>query len=292
MAAMQPEAVKELLRQVRFPGRSRDIVGLGFVKSIGVEGTRIEIEFTPDSINVDKVRKMEADVRDLLGGLGFEQIELHTEPPYDDDSLLLGGESVNPLQVDLREYGLEPTPDPDAGGSPHIKDLLARSREQGRDVRQAPEPEEAPELAPVDGPQGPSDPTYNGPVPVFQWQVDPQLGGIEPQKVKLSIDSWNYVVIWLVHPAQDLVYASVHARHWVAYNGKTIPNPAGRTEAVNLVYDRQREGIVAIYGTVKDFRPFVEAFRRAGGVSTSPGLSALGQGFESAAKLQPTSRRI
>ena len=40
-------------------------------------------------------------------------------------------------------------------------------------------------------------------------------------------------------------------------------NPAGRTEAVNLVYDRKRSGIVAIYGTVKDFRPFVGAFRRA-----------------------------
>ena len=28
-------------------------------------------------------------------------------------------------------------------------------------------------------------------------------------------------------------------------------------------YDRKRSGIVVIYGTVKDFRPFVEAFRRA-----------------------------
>jgi hypothetical protein len=43
---------------------------------------------------------------------------------------------------------------------------------------------------------------------------------------------------------------------------KPALTPAGRTEAVKLVYDRKRAGIVAIYGTVKDFRPFVEAFRR------------------------------
>ncbi len=40
-------------------------------------------------------------------------------------------------------------------------------------------------------------------------------------------------------------------------------SPVGRTEAVNLVYDITRGAIVAIYGTVQDFRPFVEAFGRA-----------------------------
>ena len=68
---------------------------------------------------------------------------------------------------------------------------------------------------------------------------------------------------WLVHPSQDLVYASLQARHWISYGGKARPNPAGRTEGVNLVYDRERAGVIAIYGTVKDFRPFVEAFHRA-----------------------------
>ncbi len=36
----------------------------------------------------------------------------------------------------------------------------------------------------------------------------------------------------------------------------------GRSEAVNLVYDMDREAVVAVYGTVRDFRPFVDAFRR------------------------------
>jgi len=63
--------------------------------------------------------------------------------------------------------------------------------------------------------------------------------------------------------SQDLIYASLQARQWISRGGKARPNPAGRTEAVNLVYDRKRSGIVAINGAVKDFRPFIEAFRRA-----------------------------
>ncbi len=278
MAPMKPEEVKELLRQVRFPGRSRDVVALGFVKSIAVQGKHIEIEFTPDTINAAKVTAMEDAVRVLLHEAQFEDIEIHTEPPYDDDSMLLGGASVNPLQVDLHEYGLEPSPDPDQGGAPHLKDLLAR----GDDSKGKPKPPidadaalaAALEMAPPEGPQGNSDPTYKGPLPVFQWQLDPDAPEAETFKAKLSMGSWNFVVWWLVHPVQELTYASIQARHWIYYDGKARPNPAGRIEAVNLVYDPRRTGIVAIYGTVKDFRPFVDAFHRA--------LSGLADGSEDA----------
>lgn len=269
MAPMKPEEVKELLRQVRFPGRSLDVVALGFVKSIAVQGTNIEVEFTPDSINAEKVATMETAARALLQATGFETIEIHTEPPYDDDSMLLGGASMNPLQVDLKEYGLDPIPNPGHGGAPHLKDLLAGG--EGKERKAPPTTPPTSEIPDafdppiVDGPQGNSDPTYNGPLPVFQWQINPEDPEAEASqgKVKLSIGSWNYVVLWSIHSSEDLVYASVHARHWIYYEGKARPNPAGRTEGVNLVYDRWREGVVAIYGTVKDFRPFVEAFRRA-----------------------------
>jgi hypothetical protein len=178
--------------------------------------------------------------------------------------MLLGGASVNPLQVDLREYGLDPTPDPEAGGAPRLKDLLARVKDaESTPPKETPSADDAMEAVASQGPLGNSDPTYDGPLPVFQWQVDPGAADVEGCKIKLSIGSWNYVVAWLAHGSQDLVYASIQARHWISYGGKARPNPAGQTEAVNLVYDRQRAGIVAIYGTVRDFRPFVEAFRRA-----------------------------
>jgi metal-sulfur cluster biosynthetic enzyme len=267
MSPMLPEQVRDLLRQVRFPGRSRDLVSLGFVRRIAVEGSSIEVEIAPDSINAEKVAAMEHEVRQRLREARFETIEIHTEPPYEDDSLLLGGASVNPLQVDLREYGLDPIPDPGHGGAPRLKDLLAAGEHnEGKPAKPKGPPTAPPEnFEPplVEGPLGNADPTYEGPIPVFQWQVDPKSPDANASKVKLSIGSWNYVVLWLSHAGQELIYASVHARHWIYYNGQARPNPAGRTEGVNLVYDRQREGVVAIYGTVKDFRPFVEAFHRA-----------------------------
>ena len=266
MPQMKPEEVKELLRQVPCPGRSRDIVALGFIHGIGVQGSNVMVEFKPDTTNVAKVLAMEEGIREVLRQAQFQDIELETEPPYDDDAMLLGGASTNPLQVDLNEYGIEPTPDIVEGDGQRARNLLSpEPPKDGSPAAQLAEdaPEEiGPDFA-SEEPQGNQDPTYDGLLPVFQWQIDPEHAGSRAVKTKLSIDNWNFVVCWLVHPSQDLVYASLQARHWISYGGKARPNPAGRTEGVNLVYDRKRAGVVAIYGTVKDFRPFVEAFRRA-----------------------------
>jgi metal-sulfur cluster biosynthetic enzyme len=264
MAQMKPEEVKELLRQVPCPGRSRDIVALGFIHGIGVQGSNVMVEFKPDTTNVAKVLTMEEGIREVLRKAQFQDIELETEPPYDDDAMLLGGASTNPLQVDLGEYGIEPTPDIVEGDGQRARNLLSPEPPQrGSQAAQLADDAADHDAFPYEEPQGNLDPTYDGPLPVFQWQIDPESEDAEAVKTKLSIDSWNFVVCWLAHPSQDLVYASLQARHWISYGGKARPNPAGRTEGVNLVYDRKRAGVVAIYGTVKDFRPFVEAFSRA-----------------------------
>jgi hypothetical protein len=177
--------------------------------------------------------------------------------------MLLGGASTNPLQVDLGEYGIEPTPDIIEGEGRRARNLLSpEPPQEGSAAAQLADDEEGGSYE-AEGPQGNADPAYDGQLPVFQWQIDPEKAGEEAAKIKLSIDSWNYVVCWTVHSPEELVYASIQARHWISHGGKARPNPAGRTEGVNLVYDRKRGGVVAIYGTVKDFRPFVDAFRHA-----------------------------
>jgi len=263
MTHMKPEEVKELLRQVPCPGRSRDIVALGFLKGVAVQGPNVFVEFNPDTQNVTKILAMEQSIRDVLRNAGFEEIELETEPPYDDASMLLGGPSTNPLQVDLSEYGIDPNPDLIEGPGHRAKNLMNPEPPKDGSPAQAADGLDEFGALPSEGPQGNLDPTYDGSLAVFQWQIDPKDPLTETVKKKLSIGSWNFVVCWLMHPSQDLVYASLQARHWISYAGKARPNPAGRTEGVNLVYDGKRAGVVAIYGTVKDFRPFVEAFRRA-----------------------------
>ncbi len=128
-----------------------------------------------------------------------------------------------------------------------------------------------PDLAPQsgydeDGPEplgGPRSDAYEGELPVHQWEIDPQDPEAKSGTANLAIDHWEYRVWWQVHPAR-LVYASIQAMRedWVEHAGAARSHPVGRSEAVNLVYDEDRKAVVAIYGTVQDFRPFVDAFYR------------------------------
>lgn len=264
MNQLKPEEVRDLLRQVSCPGFTRDIVALGYVRSVGVQGTDVTVEFNPYTQNVIKILTMENAIRDILRSAGFEKIEVETEAPYDDQSMLLGGPSTNPLQVDLAEYGIDPNPDLIEGPNQRAKNLMnPEAPQEGDPAARAADGVDDFGALPSDGPQGNLDPTYSGVLPVYQWQIDPEKNEAEAIKINLSIGNWNFTVCWLLHPTQDLVYASLQARHWISFDGKARPNPSGRTEGVNLVYDTRREGVVAVYGTVRDFRPFVEAFRRA-----------------------------
>jgi hypothetical protein len=128
-----------------------------------------------------------------------------------------------------------------------------------------------PDMAPQagydeDGPQplgGPRSDVYEGELPVHQWEIDPQDPAAKSGTANLTIGDWDFRVWWQVHPAR-LVYASIQAMRedWVENEGAARTHPVGRSEAVNLVYDMDRKAVVAIYGTVQDFRPFVDAFHR------------------------------
>ncbi|MHA1597442.1 MAG: hypothetical protein ACTSV1_01865, partial [Alphaproteobacteria bacterium] len=123
--------------------------------------------------------------------------------------------------------------------------------------------------APLSGPQNPEpmgspqSNTYDGELPVLQWDIDPQDSNAKSGAANLNIGDWDFRIWWQVHPAR-LVYASIQAMRddWVEHDGEARSHPVGRSEAVNLVYDVDRKAVVAVYGTVRDFRPFVDAFYR------------------------------
>lgn len=101
---------------------------------------------------------------------------------------------------------------------------------------------------------------YTGWPPVFQWEMDPADPSLETGEVSVRLGDWEYEVWSQVHPA-GLVYVSIQAMHDDPAAGPERQHPLGRNVVVNLVYDRRRAGVVAIYGTARDFRPFIEAFR-------------------------------
>lgn len=98
-------------------------------------------------------------------------------------------------------------------------------------------------------------------VPVFQWDVNPEDATLVSGTAELLGDEYDYWIWWQIHP-ERLVYASVQGlRHDAVAerhvgHGHSVAPAAG----VNLVYDQERHGIVAVYGSVRDFRPFVAAF--------------------------------
>ena len=79
---VEAERLRDSLRAVLLPGSKRNIVAVGFVKDIEVEGGRVTVHFAPNTRNLTKVEQMEADIRDTLGAEGrFEQIEVRRPPP-------------------------------------------------------------------------------------------------------------------------------------------------------------------------------------------------------------------
>jgi metal-sulfur cluster biosynthetic enzyme len=243
----QAERVLGLLRNVQYPGFKRDIVAVGFVKEIEVDGPRVTIHFAPNTTNQTKVAQMEAEIRDALAGAGeFTEIDIQRHDPFADTGMLSNG-GMTPLQAEMLEDGVLPQPDP-IGREMQRPDL---AREAGYDE---------------DGPQplgGPRSDVYEGELPVCQWEIDPHDPDSKSGTANLEIDGWDFRVWWQIHPAR-LVYGSIQAMRddQVDHDGDARSHPVGRSEAVNLVYDMDRKAVVAVYGTVQDFRPFIDAFYR------------------------------
>ena len=159
---------------------------------------------------------------------------------------------MTPLQAEILEAGIVPQPD----------DLGATMERAGV----------APEIgygdagpAAIPSPDPEDDDRYRGPIPVFQWEIDPADPSLETREASVALGDWDYEVWLQEHPA-DLTYVAIQALMDDSADGGERGHPLGRNVVVNLVYDRRRAGVVAIYGTARDFRPFVEAFRIASGL--------------------------
>lgn len=266
MMSAQSQQVRDMLREVHYPGFSRDIVAAGFVGEILAIGPMVQIEFKPDTRDAEKIATMEREIREVLQRAEFADVQIHRVVPYVHEVPLRTAEDLarelnrtpasvtalpnrlmTPLQAEFLEDGELPEPD-----------LLAIAL--GR-----------PDVAPAAGyrPGGPnplSGPreaiSYDIGIPVLQWEIDPHDPAARTFQREIELDGWDYRVWWQVHPSGDLLYVSMQAmkEDWVDHDNNAVPHPIGRSEAVNLVYDERRAAVVAIYGTVRDFRPFVKAF--------------------------------
>ena len=88
MNSMNSHQVRELLREVRYPGFTRDIVGAGFVGEIVTIGPMVEVEFKPNTRDDAKITDMEYGIRDVLRRAGFVDVQIRRVNPFVTDAPL------------------------------------------------------------------------------------------------------------------------------------------------------------------------------------------------------------
>jgi len=240
--------VRALLRQVRFMESGRDIVAAGCVRGIGVKGGCVTIQFAPNTRDQAKVGQMMDKMRKTLGAdAEFSEVEIELQRPFTDSDTLSGGGRLSE-----RSRGA-------AGGGAPGADEWDESMARPDLARGAGYDEDGPKT--FSGPRGDA---YEGQLRVFQWEINPHDLNAQSGTADLELDGWEFR-LWWQHHSERLVYASIQAMYddSLDHRGAARSHPVGRNEAVNLVYDRDRRAVIAIYGTVQDFRPFVGAFDRA-----------------------------
>jgi len=76
--ALTAERLRDVLRAVRFPGFNRDIVRLGMVTDLTIEGGTVRVHLRPGTDKPEVLRQLAADVERVLGGEpGVRKVEFH-----------------------------------------------------------------------------------------------------------------------------------------------------------------------------------------------------------------------
>jgi len=235
------------LRNIIPPGFDRDVVDLGWIAQIQTSDETLEVCLSPSCAEEPVIGPVIGDIRRTLASMEdapeVRVVQLWEEP----------ARVRTPLQDELMAEGVVPQPD-----------LLGAEMARPDIAAQAGYREEGP--TPLGGPGGtvggePDSLRYKGDLPVFQWEIDP-ADEESSGEAYVERDGWEYSIWWQLHPAH-LVYVSIQAigADHATFGGRARPHAVGRATVVNLVWDVDRGGVVAIYGTARDFRPFIDAFQ-------------------------------
>lgn len=81
---MSKDEVIDLLRTVRYPGFSRDIVSFGIVKGVHIDGTGVAVDLQVSTLNDDSRREIQDRVETTLKRSGsFDRVDITITPPPD-----------------------------------------------------------------------------------------------------------------------------------------------------------------------------------------------------------------
>lgn len=246
------ERIMNRLLSMKDPDTQRDIVTIGLVQDLQVADGIIRILLSPPIKEAYRHEALAAAIRRELDTLDGVEKVIVTWPSPEAGRSANGAAKGDTVHLDILDNASSEIPFETDPMDPMFRRFnIAPEMGYGEDgPEELPSPE-AP--APFEG--------YTDWPPVLQWEIDPADSSLESGEAHVRIDDWEYEIWWQRHPA-DLVYASIQALADDSItDGPERQHPMGRNVVVNLVYDLRREAVIAVYGTTRDFRPFIEALR-------------------------------
>ncbi len=242
-------AVSERLASLRDPKTKTDLMTAGLVTDVAVDESIVRIELSTPEGDTFGHDALAAAIKRELGGIeGVDRVRVSwpkestcgcgsTSGTCDDQALSLP--VLDPETARLHQAGIAEDSGFGEGG---------------------PEPIPSPEM---DLP----DEHWDGWPSVPQWDIDPTDATLTSGEEHARLEGWDFEIWWQQHP-DELMYVAIQAMSDdTVTEGPERKHPIGRNVVVNLVYDQRREAVVAVYGTARDFRPFIEAFRIGCGLS-------------------------
>lgn len=232
--------VWKTLKRMNDPKQGVDIVSSGVVQNVSVVQDRALIKLTQPETESFEHQAIAGAIERAVEILdGINQVSVSWEKPAKKDKPLVDhgrdGISLNVLSENETAMGHG------------IADEIGYG-EFGPDQIISPEAEI------------PNEP-WEGYPPVLQWDVDPTNDKIKSGESTVQLLDWHFEIWWQEHP-DNLMYVAIQAIHEDdCLDGPQRQHPVGRNVVVNLVFDTARQAVISIYGTARDFRPFVEAFQ-------------------------------
>jgi len=244
-------AVSERLASLRDPKTKSDLLTAGLVADFEVDAAVVQVRLSPPEGDAYQHDALAAAIKRELGGLdGVDRVRVSWpraetttcgcgQPAGSCDDHAVSLPVLDPNTARLQQAGIAEDSGFGEGG---------------------PEPLPSPEM---DLP----DEHWTGWPSVPQWDIDPANPSLVSGEAHVRIDAWDFEIWWQHHP-DELMYVAIQAMSDdPVTGGPERKHPIGRNVVVNLVYDIRRESVVAVYGTARDFRPFIEAFRIGCGIS-------------------------
>ncbi|MDP7009356.1 MAG: iron-sulfur cluster assembly protein [Phycisphaerales bacterium] len=234
------ETVWSKLKSLIDPKLGNDIVGSGTVLDVAVVEGKAMVKLAKPVTEAFEHQALAGAIERELSGLeGIEKVSVTWEKP----------EQQRESFVDHGRDGVS------------LNVLSEADTAMGHGVAEeigygefGPDPITSPEAEIPDAP-------WEGYPPVLQWDIDPMDATIESGESTVQLLDWHFEIWWQRHPS-NLRYVAIQAMH---EDGMTEEqerqHPVGRNVVVNLVYDEERNAVVSVYGTARDFRPFIEAFQ-------------------------------